>query len=198
MATKTLILVRHGQYLVDRDAEGKRIPTSERLTTLGRKQAKLAGRRLRENKIDRIIHSSMPRAIETASIIKEQLAYRGKSSQCHHLRECVPGFPKKLRKRYGHTNVKNLNADKAQVERAFKKYFKPSRKDSVEVLVCHGNVIRYLVCRAMGIDTESWMSMDILQCGISVIRLKSKGDHRSIVLSHNDIGHIPMKDRTFI
>jgi broad specificity phosphatase PhoE len=60
----TSLLLRHGQY--------KKEPL-ETLTTLGMKQARLAGRRLREYSISEIHHSTMPRARETAEIIKKML-----------------------------------------------------------------------------------------------------------------------------
>lgn len=195
MANKTIILVRHGQYHPKKEKE------LERLTTLGRKQAKYAGKRLRETgKIHRIVHSTMPRAVETASIIKKELGYRGRYESCDSLRECIPGFPKHLRKKAGHTDVKKLAKDKAQAERAFKKYFKATRgkKDVVEVLVCHGNIIRYLVCKVLDIDPIKWRTMDILQCSISVVEIRSKGTNRSLLRSHNDVGHIPKPQRTFL
>ena len=192
MAKKTIILVRHGQYHPALEKE------LERLTTLGRKQAKYAGKRLKEIKIDRIVHSTMPRAVETAAIIKKELGFRGVVDSCDTLRECVPGFPEKLRKKFGHTDVEKLAKSEAQLEKAYKKYFKKPKKDTVEVVVCHGNVIRYLVCKVLGIDTLTWMKLDILQCGMSVVVLRSKGAHHAILLSHNDVGHIPIKQRTFL
>ena len=43
--------------------------------------------------------------------------------------------------------------DGARIEAAFKKYFHrasvEAKQDSYELLVCHGNVIRYCVCRAL-------------------------------------------------
>jgi serine/threonine-protein phosphatase PGAM5 len=192
MATKVLILVRHGQYHPAKDKE------PERLTTLGRRQAKLAGKRLREEKIDRIVHSTMPRAMETATLIKGELKYRRKMESTPLLRECVPGFPKALRAKAKYTDTKKLTASKLQLEKAYKKYFKLGRKDSVEVLVCHGNVIRFLICKALGIDTDSWRKLDILQGSISVVKLRSKGTLRVQVVSHNDVGHIPKPHRTFL
>jgi serine/threonine-protein phosphatase PGAM5 len=192
MGKKTIILVRHGQYLPA--GEGK----PERLTALGRWQAKRAGRRLREYKISRIVHSSMPRACETAAIIKEELKFRGSFQSCEKLRECIPGFPVSMRKKDGPTATKNLKKQIAQAEAAFKKYFKPSRKDSVEVLVCHGNIIRYLVCRVLGVPTLNWVKMDIQQCSISIVILRAKRAHRQMLLGFNDVGHIPKSKRTHL
>ena len=191
MAKKTILLVRHGQYL---SASAK---SPEKLTALGRRQAKLVGQRLKEVKINTITYSTMPRAIETATLIKKELKYSGQFKSCDLVRECVPGFPKKLRKKYGFTDEKKLIQNEKQVARAFRKHFKVPTKNSVEVIVCHGNVIRYLVCRSLGIDTLNWRLMDIQQCGISIIEVRSK-DPQRVLISHNDIGHIPKKDRTFL
>lgn len=192
MATKTIILVRHGQYHPAAEKE------LERLTKLGRRQAKYAGKRLKEVTIDRIIYSTMPRAIETAGIIKQELKYSGTFESCSSLCECTPVFPKHLRKKHGHTDAKKMATEKAQAERAFKKYFKSSRSDSIEVLVCHGNIIRYLVCRLLGINPLNWRAMDIKQCGISVVEIRSIGSVRNRLISHNDVGHIPHQHRTFL
>jgi serine/threonine-protein phosphatase PGAM5 len=192
MGKKTILLIRHGQY----HAAEKGMP--ERLTALGRWQAKRVGRRLREYKISRIVHSSMPRAHETAAIIKKELKFRGALQPCEKLHECVPGFPAALRKMDGPTATKNLKRQIAQAEAAFRKYFKASRRDSVEVLVCHGNIIRYLLCRVLGIESLNWVKMDILQCSVSTVALGTKRAHRRMLLGFNDVGHIPKSRQTHL
>ncbi|WP_413576685.1 histidine phosphatase family protein [Bdellovibrio sp. HCB290] len=192
MAVKTIVLVRHGQYI---SASEKEV---EKLTALGRKQAVYAAKRLKEFKIDRIVHSSMPRAVETAYLIRKSLGYKKSLHSCHSLRECLPGFPKSLRKKFGHTDTEKMKADEKQLDRAFTKYFKATRKDSVEVLICHGNVIRYLVCKVLGINTLAWRTMDIKQCGITIVEIRSKGTNRRVLISHNEVGHIPKDLRTFL
>lgn len=190
---KTIILIRHGQYIPS-SAKG-----AEVLTALGRRQAKYATNRLKEfKKIDRIVSSTMPRAAATAAIIKRELRYRRPIHPCDKLRECVPGFPKHLRKKFGFTDTKKLKAHKAQADQAFNKHFTAARKDSVVVLVCHGNIIRYLICRVLGIDTLKWREMDIHQCAISSAEIKSKGSPRMFLISHNDVGHIPKGKRSHL
>lgn len=48
-------------------------------------------------------------------------------------------------------SVQQFYQDDARIESAFRKYFHradPEQKgDSVEVIICHANVIRYFVCR---------------------------------------------------
>ena len=69
-ATRTLVLIRHGQYEHLQDDSDKKI-----LTKLGREQAQLTGERLRElgEKYTMMHYSSMPRATETADIISKYL-----------------------------------------------------------------------------------------------------------------------------
>jgi serine/threonine-protein phosphatase PGAM5 len=209
MAKKILILIRHGQYfpagLITNAASTS---SMERLTPLGRKQARAIGKRLSEMGVTRLVHSTMPRAIETAYIIHQHLILskgglrKLQMKECDELRECVPGFPAKLRAKYGFTDLRKLRADKTQADRAFAKHFQflpaGARRDSVEVLVTHGNIIRYLVCRTLEIDPLAWRKMDIQQCGMTVIKVDRKGNSPMALLSHNDVGHIELKDRTFL
>ncbi|MEK6774525.1 MAG: histidine phosphatase family protein [Bdellovibrionota bacterium] len=188
MAIKTIVLLRHGQY--------KNEP-SEQLTPLGRKQAILAGKRLKDMKFNKFYFSTLPRARETAEIVKKTMGYRKKLYGSDFLHECVPGFPKKMRKKYGYTDEKKLMKHKRQADRAYRDIFTFSKSNRFELVVCHGNIIRYFLCKALGVDTELWQRLDIKQCGITVIQLNSK--KRSIsIISHNDIGHIPLKMQTFI
>lgn len=188
MAIKTILLLRHGQY--------KKKP-SEVLTELGRKQAKLAGRRLKEMKIQKIYFSTMPRAQETAEIVKKTMGYKKPLYGSDFLHECVPGFPKKLRKKYGFNNLKKLIVDKKQADRSYKDIFTFSKLKRTELVVCHGNRIRYFLCKALGVDTDTWRRFDIKQCGLTVIQLDSKKRTMGII-SHNDVGHIPLKMQTFL
>ena len=88
-ATRTLILIRHGQYEHWHDDSEKRT-----LTELGREQAQLTGERLRSlgEKFDMIHYSTMPRATETADIISKCLPDIPTKS-CDMLREGAPIRP---------------------------------------------------------------------------------------------------------
>ena len=45
--------------------------------------------------------------------------------------------------------------------------------------------------------TDQWLDLDIKQCGICEINLKSETKKMQLI-SHNDVGHIPLKMQTFI
>jgi serine/threonine-protein phosphatase PGAM5 len=194
MSTKTIVLLRHGQY-IKRDQNKKQ---NEELTKLGVRQARFAGQKMKEFQFDEIIHSTMPRAIQTAKIVKKEIKYRRKMHAEKLLCECVPRYNKKISKNISLKDPKKLKKNAETLDAAYKKYFKPSKKDQTVLLVCHGNVIRYLVCKHLGVDTRAWTKLDIQQCAFSVALISKKDQLNNVVLSHNETGHIPKKLRTFL
>jgi serine/threonine-protein phosphatase PGAM5 len=198
---RTIILVRHGQY--------SRNP--EKLTPLGRKQAQLAARRLKAMKADLLISSTMPRAIETAQIIGKHLKLKLSARKSKFREATLPvrnqDFEKVHETKLTNKERKRLKTKMSKnqriADRAFKSLFKKPRgpkkgkdKDETIILVAHGNVIRYWVCRALGIDPRRWILMAIHQCSVSTIRIDPKGFVKTLGVS--DIGHIPLKSRTYI
>ena len=53
----------------------------------------------------------------------------------------------------------------------------------------HGNVIRYFVMKALGIDTRSWLHLSRAHTSITIIEVRGVGSLH--VLSVGDIGHVP-------
>lgn len=88
-ASRTLILIRHGQYIWDPDYPEKRI-----LTELGRKQAAITAQRLKHLGLsyNMLHYSTMPRATETAEIILQNLGGTP-SLSCDLMREGAPIKP---------------------------------------------------------------------------------------------------------
>lgn len=88
-ASRTLILIRHGQYVWDPNDPDKRI-----LTPLGRKQAAVTGQRLQElgHSYLTLHYSTMLRATETAQIILQTLT-NVPTRTCDLMREGSPIRP---------------------------------------------------------------------------------------------------------
>lgn len=95
-ATRTLILIRHGQYVWDPHDPNKRI-----LTELGKKQAAVTGQRLKElgHTYCAIHYSTMPRATETSEIIQKCLPSVPVTS-CDLMREGAPIRPEPMNKKW--------------------------------------------------------------------------------------------------
>ncbi len=186
---RTLVLVRHGEY------------RTERLTPLGRMQAAHTARRIGPLPITAIHCSTMTRAVETALILANGRsgrnpvrARRHVPVRAHLLRECIPSLPPHLQQSSTALTAEMIRRGKDQAERAYRRYFRRAvRRNTCEVLVCHGNLIRYLVCRALGLREHAWVGLGTSHCGVTVIRIPSKGP---VVLdTYNDTGHLPERLR---
>lgn len=187
-ATRTIILVRHGQYG----------PTGE-LTPLGRKQANMTGMRLAEMNwpYDRIVHSTMIRAAQTAMIVSKHL----KNIPMTHddfIREGGPVPPDPTISYWGLPDL-DYFVDGPRIEAAFRKYFhraEPSQKErSIEILVGHGNIFRYFILRALQFPRASWMRLFIPHASITII---SMAPDSTVSTGHiGEAGYMPVNMNTY-
>ncbi len=60
---------------------------------------------------------------------------------------------------------------------------------SAAVIVCHGNVIRWITCRVLGADPKLWLNMGTTNCGVTTIQVRPDGKLR--LISYSDFGHLP-------
>jgi serine/threonine-protein phosphatase PGAM5 len=184
-ATRTLYLIRHGDYdhADDRDPE-----VGKALVPIGVAQARLVGARLRGMPIawDALYTSPMTRALETAKVIGDDLDLEVTVSR--NLRECTP--PTWREDIMKDEKPEDLAACEQQFDEAFAQLFQPAMgAKRNEIISAHGNVIRSFVVRALGVDKESWLGMSIGNCSLTVIQIK--GDGTMKVLAFSDVGHIP-------
>lgn len=195
-ATRHIILIRHGEYL----DEGERDST-HRLTERGRLQASLTGKRLKELAIkwDNVIVSTMVRAQETAEMILKEIDFEEhKKKNCPYLQEGAPIPPQPP---VGHWKPEHSQffQDGARIEMAFRKYFHRAnvdqKEDSYTLLIGHGNVIRYFVCRALQFPAEAWLRLSINHASITWISIRPTGN--VTIKTLGDSGHIPANMLTY-
>ncbi|KAM9810889.1 serine/threonine-protein phosphatase PGAM5, mitochondrial [Neosynchiropus ocellatus] len=173
-ATRNILLIRHSQYNLSGSSDKERI-----LTPLGREQAELTGQRLASLglKYDILIHSSMARATETANIISKHLPGVDLVG-CDLLREGAPIEPVPPVTHWKPDAVQ-YHEDGARIEAAFRRYIHradPKQKeDSYEIIVCHANVIRYFVCRALQFPPEGWLRMGLNNGSITWLTIRPSG-----------------------
>nr|XP_006640186.1 PREDICTED: serine/threonine-protein phosphatase PGAM5, mitochondrial isoform X1 [Lepisosteus oculatus] len=187
-ATRHILLVRHSQYNLNGSGDKERT-----LTALGRQQAELTGQRLAELglKYDVLIHSTMMRATETAQIISKYLPGVEKVS-CDLLREGAPIEPVPP---VGHWKPEAVqyHEDGARIEAAFRRYIHRAdakqKEDSYEIIVCHANVIRYFVCRALQFPPEGWLRMGLNNGSITWLTIRPSG--RVALRTLGDSGFMP-------
>jgi serine/threonine-protein phosphatase PGAM5 len=184
--TRTIILVRHGEYDADPAADPKLGP---HLSALGVAQAQLVGARLAglPGGISGLHVSPMQRARDTAAAIGQALPGQ-RFDTIADLAECTP--PTRRSKVMSQEDPKELAACQAQLDRLFEAWFKPaSGAARSDLFVCHGNVIRYLVTRALGVDSKAWLEMSIGHASVTKVRVLADGSMQ--VLSVGDVGHLP-------
>ena len=183
---RTVYLIRHGEY----DSDDESDPTvGKALVPLGVAQARLVGARLRGMPVTfTSLHSStMTRARQTAVVIGEEFPELQLQPSAL-ISECTP--PTWRRDIMEGETPEDLDACTRQLEKAYPIFFAPSPDaDRHDIVVCHGNVIRYFVTRALGVDTEAWLGMSIANCSLTVITVEANGSMK--LLSYSDSGHIP-------
>jgi len=129
----------------------------------------------------------MTRARETALVIGEELPNLELQTS-RLLRECLP--PTRRRDVMAEVPPQEIDACRQRLERAFEKYFAPSPEaDRGDVIVCHGNVIRYFVTRVLEVDPTAWLGMSIGNCSLTVVKVRADGTMK--LLSFGDVGHLP-------
>lgn len=189
-AMRNILLIRHSQYNLSGLSDKERI-----LTPLGREQAELTGSRLAALglKYDVLIHSSMSRATETANIISKHLEGVGVDLvSCDLLREGAPIEPVPPVTHWKPDAVQ-YHEDGARIEAAFRRYIHRAdtkqKEDSYEIIVCHANVIRYFVCRALQFPPEGWLRMGLNNGSITWLTIRPSG--RVSLKTLGDSGFMP-------
>ena len=191
---RTLYLIRHGQYDQDDDRDPD---IGKALVPLGIAQSRLVGNRLKSLpvKMSSLISSTMTRARQTAMIINQDFPEL-ELHQTRLIRECTP--PTWREDVMDGEDPEELQKCTDNLDAAFSKYIIPSpdEEDRNDIIVCHGNVIRYFVTKVLKVETMSWLQMTTGNCGLTVVRIKPDGSMK--LVSFNDMGHIPPNLRTVI
>lgn len=184
-------LVRHGLYDRDDAADDR---TGNGLNALGHEQARLTGKRLAglPVKIQSLVSSNYTRARETAADIAAVLETTVIEDSLLH--ECLPRSDRAdLMKDASPGELADCESNLAA---AWTKYMRPTpESDLHDVLVCHGNVIRWFVVKAIGSPTERWSTMDIGNGSLTVLAVRPDGSTRLVMYS--DVGHLPLEKQSW-
>lgn len=190
---RNLFLVRHGEY-VREEACDEEVGCG--LDALGREQARLVAVRLDGMPLTftSLQSSPMTRARETAAIVAghfPELAHRIEGD----IRECTP--PTRRQDIMADLEPGEAEACEAQLAAAAARLLVPATAgaDENDIVICHGNVIRWLVCRALEVDPQAWLGMSIANCSLTVIQVKADGSCK--LVSFADSGHIPWSQTTY-
>lgn len=182
MPKRFIYLIRNGHYETDdRTAGGS-------LSSIGRQQARLTQQALKHFPVQVVHCSPYPQVIETAETISR--AYTNAPvKQTDILKQYVGADM--LNDTLSKENVIDALANqKQQLGMAYGRFFQPVEEaDRHEIIVCHANIIRDLICLALGVRPESWAHMIIHHCGISSVSIAEDGT--SELLDYNNVNHLP-------
>jgi serine/threonine-protein phosphatase PGAM5 len=190
---RTVYLVRHGQY----DHADKRDEfTGKGLVPLGFAQARLLAARLKAMPVafTSLTSSTMTRARQTAAVIQRDLPEL-ELKQTQLICECTP--PTWRQDVMMEVTTAEREECVGNIERFFKEFFVPSPDAAArhDIVVCHGNVIRYLVAKVLRVDPMCWLQMSISNCSLTIVRILPDGTMKLDAFS--DYGHIPENMRTY-
>ncbi len=192
MAVRVIYLLRHGQE----DRENRPDELGGSLTAVGIAQAQATAEHLRYTAFDVVYVSTLRRAQETADLIVS-----------HHptvpvektadLVESVPSIPAMLLDVVKDLSSKQIAAEQQRIAAAFSRFFVPApgEDDVQDLIICHGNLIRYFVCRVLAASLDMWVNLEIANCGISRVEVRPNG--RMVLVAHNEHHHIPPKYYTY-
>lgn len=191
--THYLYLVRHGEH---QDAEHGL--SDGPLSSRGRRQAQLVADRLSGVPFDRLRHSPLERAAETARIIQERmpsLTPEGSSL----LFDCVPtGLPEDAPAAYepffnAITDLE-IEAGRAQMDDAIEEFLGHSTIERHELVVTHNVVIGWFVREVLSAPDWRWMTLNQAHGGLTILARK-QGRPWSLA-AFNDLAHLPFELRT--
>jgi serine/threonine-protein phosphatase PGAM5 len=189
---RTIIMIRHGEYEHEKDCDEDE---GCGLVALGRQQARLTADRLKALPIDftSIQASAMTRARQTGGIIAER--FPDLELAVHRdIRECTPNTRREDIMAYMEPG--EGAACEANLEAAWRRIFVPAtERNEYDIVVCHGNVIRWFVTRVLEVDPLAWLGMSIANCSLTVVQVRADGSTKLIAFA--DSGHIPYSMTTY-
>ncbi len=188
-----LYLVRHGEQ---QDAEHG-LPDGP-LSPRGIRQAQLIAERLGGVPFTSAWHSPLQRAADTAAIIAERMpAITPEPSPL--LFDCVPSgpspeTPSSYDPFFRSVTPAEIEAGRAQMEDATAEFLQSSTVDRHDLLITHNFVIGWFVREVLGAPDWRWVSINQANCGLTV--LQQKAGRPWTLVTHNDLGHLPVELRT--
>jgi serine/threonine-protein phosphatase PGAM5 len=75
------------------------------------------------------------------------------------------------------------------------KHLQSHPQHEFEIIVCHANVIRYFLCRALQIPPEAWLRLCTFNCSLNYLVIRSTGSVSCRMIG--DIGHLGYDHSTF-
>ncbi|WP_449352364.1 histidine phosphatase family protein [Streptomyces shaanxiensis] len=189
-ATRYLYLARHGEALPDESG----------LTEAGRRQAVLLGQRLRDVPLTAVHHGPLPRAVQTARLIGDQLNnvplhasdLAGDYVPYVPPRHELPADSADFYLRFlADTTEEERDQGATPARRALDLFTGPAdgEEDRHELVVTHNFLVAWLVRDALHAPKWRWLGLNHANAALTVIRY-APGRAPSVLVT-NDMRHLP-------
>lgn len=196
-----VIFVRHAQPAEEVPTGGDR-PSSSSLSAVGQRQAELTAKRLTDlfPEICAVYHAPSSAARATAAALRHHLPKEISLIESVLLEEGVPIIPSPSPTSLASVPEEEVMQDTLRAEAAFRTHvWPPSGEDqgvsSAEVVIGHGNFIRYFVCRALQLHPLIWSRMAAHHGAITWLDIDCNG---AVALREfGGIGHLPKELVTY-
>jgi serine/threonine-protein phosphatase PGAM5 len=171
------------------------LPGGGDLLHTGWEQAEYLARHLHQHEnITSIYTSTMRRALTTAHLIASSLPH-APFKKDKMLVESLFYIPKGAEAFYGNVSTGALASHRVRVAYAYQRYTRPAlEQDEHDLVVCHGNVIRYFLVRAKRQPIETWAQCEIYHA--SVTRLEIDEASQIKVVYQSNVDHLPERLQT--
>ncbi|MEV8266510.1 histidine phosphatase family protein [Microbacterium sp. NPDC076911] len=191
--THYIYLVRHGEH---QDAEYGL--SDGPLSARGRRQAEAVADRLSGIPFDRMWHSPLERASETARAVAERMPSLNPEPSAL-LFDCVPtgmtdDTPPAFEPFFGSITEAEVDAGRAQMADAVSEFLIRKNGEVHDLLITHNFVISWFVREVLQAPDWRWMTLNQAHCGLTVIAQKQ--GRPWTLLSHNDLAHLPKELET--
>ncbi|MFI9048604.1 histidine phosphatase family protein [Streptomyces sp. NPDC053427] len=189
-AARYLYLARHGEASDD----------ESELSANGRRQATLLGERLRRTPLSAIHHGPLPRAAQTAQLIREQLdgvplePSESAGDYVPYLptrQELPPDMADSTLERLAQFPPEEREPGPRLARAALARFTGPVDGDVPrhELVVTHNFLVAWLVRAALDAPKWRWIGLHHANAALTVIRY-APGRPASVLL-YNDMGHLP-------
>ena len=192
MGIRYLYLVRHGQRATSLPDDG---PLESGLSADGVEQGRLTAARLAHLPIATIYTSPLRRAAQTADILAERHPSAGRVT-LPGLAESTPTLPRDYTADYGELTAAQFASMRREADSACEVLFSPiSGPDRYELVASHGNLLRYLLFRALDLPLDMWRRIDLMNCSVSLVVVEPSHVWAAQV---GDVGHLPLVLQTYV
>lgn len=191
MQDRYLYLARHGEAT----------PDERGLTEAGRRQAELLGKRLHGIPLTAVHHGPLPRAVQTARLVGEQLG-EVPLRESGAAGDYVPYIPERdefpadivdaLSARFASVSAEERAHGAELARRAVMDFTGPAGPGDAprhDLVVTHAFLIAWLVRAAMDAPAWRWMGLNHANAALTVIRYAPA--RPAAVLVYNDMSHLP-------